>query len=91
MRESVAIDEAAVAKWICDFLAERNSALGPSPSDPDLFASGTVDSLGIVALITGLEARFDMRFSDSAFQDPRFSTIAGVAAIVCEARQRSLG
>ena len=76
-----------VSRWIRDFLSQRDRDIEPD-LDQDLFAEGVLDSLGVVSLVTGLESRFGARLTEKDFQDPRFSTIRGLSAIVSEARER---
>ncbi len=89
MRDDRAVEPDEVSKWVCDFLAEREQTIDPTEMDRDLFASGKLDSLGVVMVIVGLETRFGVRLTEVDFQDPRFSNVHGLASIVVEARQRS--
>lgn len=86
MPDDVALN---AAKWIREFLAERNVALDEDRNE-DLFADGSLDSFGVVALVVGLEGRFGVHFTEDDFRDPRFSTIDGLAEIVRDAQQRAL-
>jgi len=48
----------------------------------DYLQSGLLTSLEIVEFVGELEDRFRVQFSEAEMQDPRFSTIGGVAALV---------
>lgn len=48
----------------------------------ELFDSGYLDSLGIVALTTYVEEQFGIALTEEQLFDPRFITIAGIAQIV---------
>ncbi|GAA0903343.1 acyl carrier protein [Virgisporangium aurantiacum] len=48
----------------------------------ELFDSGYIDSLGIVALTTYIEQQFGVAFTEEQLFDPRFVTVAGIAQIV---------
>lgn len=78
-----------VIEWMHGFFAERNTTADLDRPGADLFSDGLLDSLGVVALIVGLESRFGLHFTEDDLQDPRFSTVAGLAALVTEARRRA--
>lgn len=88
MRDDLAVNPDEVSKWIREFLAERNEVIDVSETDRDLFASGKIDSLGVVALIVKLEAQFGVHLTELDFQDARFSSIRGIASVVSDARRR---
>jgi hypothetical protein len=48
----------------------------------DYLQSGLLTSLEIVELVSEIEDRFGMQFSETEMQDPRFSTIGGLAELV---------
>ncbi|GAA1883662.1 acyl carrier protein [Asanoa iriomotensis] len=48
----------------------------------ELFDTGYLDSLGIVALTAFVEQRFGVTLADDQLFDPRFTTIAGIADII---------
>lgn len=58
----------------------------PTDSDfgqnSELFESGYLDSLGIVALTTYIEQHFSVTLTEQHLFDPRFTTIAGIAEII---------
>ncbi len=53
----------------------------------DFFKEEWLDSFKTLELITEIETTFDIILSDSAFNDPRFSTIAGLAEILTEIKE----
>ena len=48
-----------------------------------LFESGYVDSIGVVELLTFLSEEFSVDLPDDALMSDEFSTINGIAAVVC--------
>jgi acyl carrier protein len=48
-----------------------------------LFESGYVDSVGVVELLTFLSEEFAVDLPDDALMSDEFSTIDGIAAVVC--------
>ena len=60
-----------------------------APEDPrfslsvPLFEAGYVDSVGVVELLAFLEEEFAVHLPDDALMSDEFSTIEGIAAIVC--------
>ena len=75
-------------EWLISWFGQR----GPLPAgDEELpalnyFTAGLIDSLGVIELICAVEAHFGIRFGEGHFQERRFSTIAGLAAIITEVR-----
>ena len=80
--------DGAIREWLLAFLAARDTSGPPPTDDEDLFTSGRLDSLGVVAMITALEQRFGVRFSEDDLEDARFARVSGVVEIVREARAR---
>lgn len=79
--------QADTRAWLVEWFGKR----GPIPGADldaklaaDYFEAGLLDSIGVVDLVSQLEARFEVRFTDRHFQEPRFSTIGGLADIVAE-------
>ena len=61
-------------------------------SDPfhiDYFTAGWLTSMEVVEFVTDIETRFDMQFSDSDLQDPRFVTMAGLTELIFERTQQA--
>jgi acyl carrier protein len=77
---------AGIEKAIMTFVRELGNI---SPGDPefsadvDLYDTGYLDSLGVVALTTFLEAAYGVTLSEQELFDPRMTTVAGIAEIVC--------
>jgi acyl carrier protein len=76
-----------VSSWIVNWFSSRGKlhcnareALGI-----DYLQSGLLTSLEIVELVGEIEDRFGMQFSETEMQDPRFSTIGGLAELVTAA------
>ncbi len=55
----------------------------------DYLQSGLLTSLEIVELVTELEDRFGIQFSEAEMQDPRFSTIGGIAELITTVLKQS--
>jgi len=73
-----------VSGWIVDWFRARGK-LKCSAEEAlaiDYLRSGLLTSLEIVELVTALEDHFGIQFSDTEMQDPRFSTIGGMAELV---------
>jgi acyl carrier protein len=73
-----------VSGWIVDWFSSRGKvhcgareALGI-----DYLQSGLLTSLEIVELVSEIEDHFGMQFSETEMQDPRFSTVGGLAELV---------
>lgn len=50
----------------------------------DIFASGLLDSFGVMELVAEIESRFGVVFDNDHFQDRRFKTMTGLAQMVQE-------
>lgn len=55
------------------------------------FEAGLVDSFGVMELITEIETHFAVRFTETHFQERRFSTVGGLIAIVDDLLQSKTG
>lgn len=44
--------------------------------------AGVINSLGLIDLVTEIESRFNVRFENEDFEDPRFRTVGGLLAIL---------
>jgi len=73
-----------VSSWILEWFSSRGKlhcsareALGIN-----YLQSGLLTSLEIVELVSEIENRFGIQFSETEMQDPRFSTIGGLAELV---------
>lgn len=77
------------AAWVATWFAEKKGYTAGAPADrlaTDYFQAGLIDSFGVMELIADVEERFAIRFDDTHFQDRRFPTLGGLAAIIDEAR-----
>ena len=57
--------------------------------DVDLFEHGYVDSVGLVELLAFMTGRFDVEIDDDDLLSDDFSTIQGMAKVVCRQVQTS--
>lgn len=62
-------------------IGENDSSLN---EEIDLFENGFVDSVGIVRLISFMEEKFGIKFSEETLYDDRFSSLNGLANIISE-------
>jgi acyl carrier protein len=76
-----------VSSWVVDWFTSRGKlrSSGLEMLEVDYLASGLLTSLEIVELVGELEDHFGFQFSDADMQDPRFSTIGGIAQLVVTA------
>lgn len=65
------------------WLAGRAKGVKLSPA-ADYFEAAIIDSFAAIEFVEDIERRFGIRFSDQDFQDKRFYTASGLAAIVAE-------
>lgn len=73
--------------WVIAWFEQRGPVPGAdaaAKAGVDYFDAGLLDSIGVVDLVSQLEEKFGVRFTDRHFQEPRFSTIGGLADIVAE-------
>jgi acyl carrier protein len=56
-----------------------------------LFDAGYVDSVGVVELLEFLASEFSVQLPDDALISDEFSTVDGIAAIVCRYRNGQPG
>jgi len=80
------MQETAEMQWLVRWFESNTEFVAEPAVDPDLnyFERGLVDSMEVIELIEAIETHFDIRFNEDHFQDRRFSTIGGLAAIVTE-------
>jgi D-alanine--poly(phosphoribitol) ligase subunit 2 len=71
----------AIEAWVMSWLAGRAKGGALSPS-ANYFEVGIIDSFGAIEFVEDIETRFGIRFSDQDFQDERFYSARGVAAII---------
>jgi acyl carrier protein len=74
-------------QWVLNWF--RRKLKSGDVADEDLlhwnyFEKGLIDSLGVIELVAEIETKYKIRFTDRHFQDRRFATVEGLAAIVAE-------
>jgi len=76
-------------RWLMDYFEEYGK-LGDRTVqdvlDENYVTLELLDSLGIVQLLVGIEEQFGVWLDPAEMQDPRFCSIAGLAALVEESR-----
>ncbi len=73
--------------WLQDWFQEKSHRGSDDIAallDSDYIQSELIDSFSIIELIAAVEAQFAIRFTPEHFQDRRFTTIAGLAALIDE-------
>ncbi|MGA9530114.1 MAG: hypothetical protein WBS24_18515 [Terriglobales bacterium] len=83
-----------ISSWVADWFSSRGKLSGPRPqsfseiANVNYLEAGLLTSLEIVQFVSELEDYFEFQFSEAEMQDPRFSTIGGIAELVeaCIAR-----
>lgn len=77
--------------WITNWFVTRGKMKENSFADQrdalrqtDYFEAGWLTSMEVVELVTEIEQKFGMQFSERDLQDQRFSTIAGLADIILQ-------
>ena len=50
--------------------------------DQNLLASGHIDSFGFIEMITSLEKKFQIKFTDDDIQKPEITSVSGIAGII---------
>lgn len=78
-----------IAEDISAFLKDRFPALANKPlvAETQLLASGAIDSLGILELVTFLDERFGIELMDDDFDPANFETFGQLVAFA--ERQRA--
>jgi len=69
--------------WLIDWFA-RHASCGTLSSEENYFTAGAIDSFGVIELIEDMEQVFSVRFHQDDFQDQRFTSIDGLAAMLTE-------
>lgn len=77
-------------RWLIDWFTGREIRIEAHAGDvqADYFGEGWVDSLGLVELVDAVESHFSVCFTAQHFEDRRFRSIEGLAAIIDELRSR---
>lgn len=69
--------------WLFDWFRARAPRVTLAAED-NYFSAGAIDSFGVIELIEDMEQAFAVRFTQDDFQDRRFSSVAGLAALLAE-------
>lgn len=69
--------------WLLDWFRHRSPGVELAP-DANFFNAGAIDSFGVIELIEDVETTFAVRFTQDDFQDRRFSSAAGLSALLRE-------
>jgi len=69
--------------WLFDWFRRRAPHIELAPDD-NYFTAGAIDSLGVIELIEDMEQAFSVCFTQENFQDRRFPSVAGLAAMLAE-------
>lgn len=62
----------------------KNNPLPDGIETMNYFEAGLIDSFGVIELIESIEEHYGIEFQQAHFIDRRFSTISGLADIICE-------
>jgi acyl carrier protein len=79
-------DRDSILAWVEAWFKGRGSA---APGrDRNFIAEGVIDSFDVIELIESIEMHFNIRFSETDFQDRRFVSIVGLSEIIGEKTER---
>ncbi len=76
-----------INNWLLAWFSKRGKVTGATCEDQlsvHYFNAGLIDSAGIFELIGDVENNFHICFCEQDFEDQRFVTIGGLAAIIAE-------
>jgi len=73
--------------WLKKWFA-LESGLQEDICEQNYFEIGLIDSLKVIDLIEDIENEFDVGFRHDHFQDPRISSIKGLAEIIQELKKK---
>lgn len=85
-------DRDAVTKFILERVQKK--ARLPAEVDLDSFdflEAGYIDSISIMKFLLEIEATFDIAISDEEMESKGFTTVNGLAALVCDKIARKQG
>jgi|TARA_Y100001949_G_scaffold51631_1_gene43476 D-alanine--poly(phosphoribitol) ligase subunit 2 len=71
--------------WLINWFEKNSLATGINMKNSlkeNYFENGWIDSLKFIELITQIEEKFGIRFSNDEFLDRKFSTIEGLTKII---------
>ena len=75
--------------WLLEWFKSRGTLVQEAAldgTDHNYFEAGLIDSLGVIELISDIESSFGITFTEQHFQDRRFSTVDGLAEMMCSIR-----
>ncbi|HVI08325.1 MAG TPA: phosphopantetheine-binding protein [Candidatus Binatia bacterium] len=79
---------ANIRQWLADWFFARGKIRAGMANgklfETDYFDAGWLTSMEVVEFVTEIELHFDMQFSDSDLQDPRFASIAGLTELILQ-------
>jgi len=79
----------SIDDWLERFVRDVSRIADDDPDfnrTVDLFDSGYLDSLGIVALTAFIEQTFGIDLAEEEMFDPRFTTVDGITEIIASRR-----
>ena len=76
-----------IADWVVQWFSTRRKLHCDAEQALalDYLQSGLLTSLEIVEFVAALEDHFGIQFSEADMQDPRFTTIGGIAELIVAA------
>ncbi len=72
-------------QWIANWFLKKANCVVQNYND-NFFMDGTLNSFTTLQLVMDIESEFNLSLPDSVLTDVRFSTINGLADILCEYR-----
>ena len=79
------IEKPAVRAFVAAFLERKGQSAEVGDGD-SLITSGRLDSVEVLEIVSFLEERFGMDFSDGSFQADDFDTIESIASLAERSR-----
>lgn len=77
-----------IRQWLAAWFAARSKsskhAMVDGLCEINYFDEGWLSSMEVVEFVTEIEQNFDMQFSETDLQNPRFVTIGGLAELIAE-------
>ena len=76
-------------QWLLEWFCKRREWTPPPVEQLavlNYFDAALIDSMGVIELISDIEARFGASFTHADFQDRRFSTVGGLADLIAAKR-----
>jgi acyl carrier protein len=79
-------DPAAIAADVRKILAEVGAQgdVATVGNDDSLLASGVLDSMAMVGLVSAIEARFGIAISEQELSPEHFDSVSAIAALVAQ-------